>query len=135
MFAQAAPGVESALGALASHGVLGVVAVLAIAAAAWAVRAMREEMQFRVTDATAYAERMEAAADKDRIAQAENGRATNALAEAQRDTAKAIDRLTRATEDNTKAIEGTVRDAIRFRPRTGDSTGGMPAVRDPRRDR
>jgi uncharacterized protein HemX len=130
IFAQA-PGVESALGALASHGILGIVAVLAIAAAGWAVRAMREEMQARVRDATDFAARMEAAAEKDRASQAELLKATSALAEAQRETTRAVERLTRATEDHTRALENTVRDALRSR-RSADSSGAIPAVRGPR---
>jgi uncharacterized protein HemX len=134
LFLQAAPGVESALGALASHGILGIVAALAIGAAIWAVRAMREEMHLRVADATAFADRMEKAAEKDRASQAENARVTNALAEAQRETVRALERLTRAQEDNTRALEGTVRDAIRSR-RSSESTQTMPAVRpDTRRE-
>lgn len=124
---------ETPLGALASHGVLGIVAALAIAFAVWAVRAMREEMHFRIAATEGFAGRMELSADKDRAAQMEFAKAIASLAEAQRFSTAAIERNTSATTELTRNLE--LREALR--KRSGDSGAAIPAVRgrDPRSER
>ena len=117
---------ETTLGALASHGVLGVVAALAIMVAVWSIRAMREEMHFRIADATTYAAQMNAQADKDRTAQSDLAKSVATLAEVQRASLASIERLFAGMESLTRAIE--LREALRQR---GSSGASYQAVRKP----
>lgn len=117
---------------------LGAFAIICLCLAVWAILQLKKVQDSRVTDKEKSADRLEAANDKDRIAQGELTKAVNALATSNSEQAKAIERNTAAIQENTRSVETVIRDALRSRG-TGGS-GGYPATRpreparDPRRE-
>lgn len=130
IFASEVASAESAGDALIrSAPIFGPLLLIAIGITIWSIRILVQVQEKRNEATEKYADKMEAANEKDRAHQVEQGKTIDVLAQAVRDLAREIKSNTDVTVRVVEVTNTTIRDAVRRSIKSSSSDDHIPIQR------